>query len=133
MSSSASRATSSEARLLRAYRRTSYAAAGVVVRIGRRASLAWRSAVFVTAWNPRSRRMPDGWNHRMQQRLRERVRRCETLEADGRLGRWHEAHLLVMADVRPMLRLARIFRQRAIVVAQRQQPAKLVMIVYPKD
>jgi len=121
--------------LLRAYRRTHYTACGVVVRVGRRtpdalfAQLGARQAVFVTAWNPRSRRMPQGWNDRMQRRLAQRLRRFVVVAADGRLGRWHEAHLLVAADARGMLRLARMFRQRGVVVARQGQRARLVLLV----
>jgi hypothetical protein len=101
------------------------------LRIGRRAPaalfahLGCREGAFVTAWNPRSHRMPDGWNQRMQQRLCERLRRYVVLPADGSLGRWHEAHLLVGGDSRRALRLARIFRQHAIVVLRRGQRARL--------
>jgi hypothetical protein len=112
-------------RLLRAYRETEYRACGLVVRIGRRSPL---TGVFITAWNPYSRRMPEGWNHRMQSGLRERLRRFKTQPADGVLKRWHEAHLLVAAEPRPVLRIARVFRQRAIVVLQRGKPARLVLL-----
>jgi len=116
------------ARLLRAFRQTRYTAAGVVVRIGRRDRLRPRVAVFITAWNPRSRRMPEGWNRRMQLRLCERLRRYRTLPADGALHRWHEQHLLVVADPRPVLRLARLFRQYSVVISRRGQPARLVLL-----
>lgn len=123
------------ARLLRAYRRTEYSAAGCIVLIGRRApdrlfeTIGSRSAVFITAWNPMSRRMPDGWNQRAQRRLRERLRRFGSVPADGALERWHEAHLLVVvADMRPMVRLGRMFRQRALVVIRRGHTAKLVVL-----
>ena len=69
----------------------------------------------MTAWNPRSRRMPEGWNRRMQQRLRQRLRRFTVVEAEGSLRRWHEAMLLVAGDPRPVTRLAILFRQRAVV------------------
>jgi hypothetical protein len=121
-------------RLLRAYQHTRYSAGGVVVRIGWRAPdalfshVGGRQAVFVTAWNPRSRRMPLGWNARMQQRLAERLRRFVLVPADGTLGRWHEAHLLVAADVRWMLRMARIFRQLGVVAVCRRRPARLVLL-----
>jgi hypothetical protein len=105
------------------------------VTIGRRVpdrlllQLGSRLAVFVTAWNPMSRRMPDGWNQRMQARLRERLRRFRSAPADGRLGRWREAHLLVaVADFRPVRRVARIFRQRAIVVVRPARLAQLVLL-----
>jgi hypothetical protein len=122
------------ARLLRAYRRTRYSAAGMVVRIGRCvpdalfAQIGAREAVFVTAWNPRSRRMPLGWNVRMQRCLAERLRRFEVAPADGTLGCWHEAHLLVAADVRRMLRIARIFRQLGVVAVRRGHRARLVLL-----
>jgi hypothetical protein len=123
------------ARLLRAYRQTEYSAAGCVVTIGQRVpdrllqQLGSRSGAFITAWNPMSRRMPEGWNDRAQRRLRERLRRFRSLPADGVRGRWHEAHLLVaVADLRPVLQVGRIFRQRAIVVVQLARPAKLVLL-----
>jgi hypothetical protein len=111
--------------LLRAYRKTEYRACGVVVRIGRRSPL---SGIFITAWNPYSRRMPKGWNCRMQARLRERLHRFVYCAADGVLNRWHEAHLLVAADPRRMSRIARVFRQRAIVITQRGHPATLMLL-----
>jgi hypothetical protein len=121
-------------RLLRAYRRTRYSAGGIVVRIGRRvpdalfAQVGTREAVFVTAWNPRSRRTPTGLNACMQRRLAERLRRFVVVPADGTLGRWHEAHLLVATDVRRMLRMARIFRQLGVVAVRRGQRARLVLL-----
>ncbi len=125
------------ARLLRAYRQTEYSAAGCVVTIGQRVPdrlfvlLGSRSAVLITAWNPMSGRMPDGWNHRMQARLRERLHRFRSFSAEGRLGCWREAHLLVEAtDVRPVLHVARIFRQRAIVVVRTARSAQLVLLRY---
>ena len=121
-------------RLLRAYRQTRYSAGGMVVLVGRRvpdalfAQVGARAAVFVTAWNPRSRRMPSGWNARMQRRLAERLRRLAVVPADGTLGRWHEAHLLVAVDLRRMLRIARIFRQLGVVAMRRGRPARLVLL-----
>ena len=123
-------------RLLLAYRATSYAVDAVIIRIGRRsvpmdallARMEARTAVFVTAWNPRSRRMPEGWNRRMQCRLAERLRRHVNRPASGSLRRWHEAHLLVAADPRPIVRLARLFRQRGVVVVTRRQAARLVLL-----
>ena len=106
----------------------------MVVRVGRGvpdalfAQLGAREAVFVTAWNPQSRRMPSGWNARMQQRLAERLRRFVLVPADGTLGRWHEAHLLVVADLRPVLRVARIVRQLGVVAIRRGQSARLVLL-----
>ena len=55
---------------------------------------AWaRIAVFITAYNPLSRRMPEGWNRRMQHRLRQALG-VGTVCADAELsGHWSEAHL----------------------------------------
>ena len=123
-------------RLLRAYRQTHYVVDGVDVRIGHRcaamdallARLGARVGVFVTAWNPLSRRMPGGRNRRMQRRLSEHLRRCVSLPAAGTLRRWHEAHRLVMRDPRWVTRVARRFRQRGIVVVQRGRAARLVIL-----
>jgi hypothetical protein len=123
-------------RLLRAYRATNYTVDAVTVRIGRcsapmdalLAQMAARTAVFVTAWNPLSRRMPEGWNNRMQRGLVERLQRHPGRPASGSLRRWHEAHLLVAADPRPIVRLARVFRQRAVVVVSRRQAARLLLL-----
>src|SRR5215469_14887371 len=63
-------------RLLRVYRDTLYHAKGCDVRIGRRAPdalfalLGSRVGTFVTAWNPRSRRMPEGWRTFLLQVIR---------------------------------------------------------------
>ncbi len=109
---------------------------GTVVRIGRRslamdallARIGSRTAVFVTAWNPLSRAMPANWNRRMQRCLGERLRRYACLPADGALRRWHEAHLLVAAHPRPVVRLARLFRQRGVVLVARHQAARLALL-----
>jgi len=123
-------------RLLRAYCATAYVVDAAVVRIGRRstaidallARTGARAGVFITAWNPLSHAMPAGWNRRMQRRLEERLRRHVTLRAGGSLRRWHEAHLLVAADPRPVVRLARLFRQRGVVLVARHQAARLVLL-----
>jgi hypothetical protein len=130
MSSSVWPATPSETlapRLLRAYRATRYRAGGCAIRIGRRsdAALDARCAVLLTAWNPQSRHMPRGWNQRMQCRLRAQLRRFRVVEADGSLHGWHEAMLLVVGPEPPLLRLASRFRQRAVVILRRGQPARL--------
>jgi hypothetical protein len=120
-------------RLLNAYRRTRYAAGPAEVRIGRRspsmdrilAGHRARIGVFVTAWNPFSRRMPAGWNKRMQARLRERLRRCVMLAAEGVWRSWREDHFVVLTAPAFVLRLARQFRQAAVVIVRRGQPAAL--------
>jgi hypothetical protein len=128
MWNSTRRATPVEAlppRLARAYRLTCYQAAGLPIEIGRRAPaplltrLGCRTAVLLTAWNPRSRRMPDDWNERMQRRLRQRLRRFRVIEATGAWRGWHEAMLLVAGPPAPLIVLAARFRQRAVVVLTR--------------
>ena len=124
------------ARLLAAYRRSTYEAAGAVARIGRRspavdallARLGVRQGGFVTAWNPFSQRRPKGWNIRMQRRLLLATRRLPSAAGHGGDGRWREAHLLLGADPRRLLVLARRFRQAAIVTVARGQPARLRLI-----
>ena len=121
-------------RLLRAYLRTTYHAGGFDMRIGRRVPdvlfdrLNAGVAVFLTAWNPLSCRMPDGWNDRMQVRLRRRLRRCVVLDAEGSLHRWREAMLLVAGDPRPHVRLAARFRQCAVVIVRRGHRVRLRLV-----
>lgn len=116
--------------LLRAYRATLYAVETIPVRVGRRAPGldGHGPVVLLTAWNPLSRRMPLGWNHRMQLRLRAHLRGRAVREADGALREWREAHLAVRADPRWCAVLARRFRQRAIVVVRPRHPARLVFL-----
>ena len=121
------------ARLHAAYRRSDYAAAGAVARIGRRSSdidavlrrLGVRQGGFVGAWNPFSRRMPRGWNDRMLARLREAARRLPQAEGWGGDARWQERHLLLAGDPRRLAVLARRFRQNALVSLRLGQPARL--------
>lgn len=124
------------ARLLAAYRRSSYEAAGAVARIGLRspavdallAELGVREAGFITAWNPFSQRRPDGWNARMQGRLVLATRRLPSAAGHGGKGRWREAHRLIGTDPRRLMVLAHRFRQAAIVTVTRGQPARLRLI-----
>jgi len=126
-------------RLERAYRASDYEAAGVVVRVGRRgpavdallARLGVRQGGFLGAWNPLSRRMPAGWNRRMQARLVQAARRLPAAEGWGGTPRWREAHCLFGADPRRLAVLARRFRQAAFVVVRRGQPARLCW-VFPR-
>jgi hypothetical protein len=126
--------------LLRAYRETtyettSYEMGDIVVRIGRRvpamdkllSSAGAKQAVFITAYNPFSRVMPPGWNIRMQARLAEALRRYRQLPARGRYRGWSEEHLLALADVRVMRRVARQFRQNAIVIVHSRKPVRLLV------
>jgi hypothetical protein len=116
-----------------AYLRAEYEAAGLTLRIGVRSPAfdallrrhRARSAAFVTAWNPFSRRMPEGWNDRMLARMRGAARGRVLAEGIGSADRWWERHLLVAGDPRWTARLARRFRQNAIVVIAPRRPAKL--------
>lgn len=116
-----------------AYLRTVYEAAGLGVRIGARSAaldrlLGRRRAAFVTAWNPRSRRRPRGWNERMQARLRQAARGRIVAEGWGRARGWAEHHLLVAGDPRWLAALARRFRQAAIVLVAPGRRARLVEV-----
>ncbi len=132
-----------------AYLRTDYEAAGAVARIGRRSravdavlrrlrpGIARPEGAFVTAWNPRSRPRPRGWNERALARLREAAARLPGEEgwggaADPIAGRrapaarrWAERHLLLAADPRRVGVLARRFGQHAIVLVRAGAPARL--------
>jgi hypothetical protein len=127
--------------LLGAYRRTRYEVGGTIVRIGRRSpsmdrllsSNGAREAVFVTAYNPFSRMMPAGWNRRMQAHLAVALRRRRALAATGSLRCWSEAHLVVFGDARPTRRLARRFRQNAVVIVRLRQPARLDITLLTSD
>lgn len=117
-----------------AYRRTLYQAGDVTARIGRRSASgdAWlarlraREASFLTAWNPMSRRHPQGWNERRQAALRAWLRRHPRLEGESGFRAWREHNLLVAADTRLLLCAARRFRQAAILTLRRGQPARLI-------
>jgi len=130
---------------------TRYKVAGVTIRIGRRspamdqhlASRGLRAAIFVSASNPFSQRRPEGWNRRMHARLTEAASHAaarqpeRTPQASGTQGTmrplpatgswrgWREAHLVLFGDPRPAMRLARRFRQNAVVIIKLRQPADL--------
>jgi hypothetical protein len=93
--------------------------------------LGTRQGVFITAWNPLSRPMTPGWNHRMQRALRQRLRRFPMLTGRGVLHQWEEEHLLVAIDPRRLLGLARLFRQRGVLVLRLRQPVRLVLLPWP--
>lgn len=119
-----------------AYRGTEYEAAGAIARVGRRSGgvdallvrLGARQGAFATAWNPFSRARPWGWNDRMFGRFREATRRIPQAEGWGRAPGWGEQHLLLATDPRRVAVLARRFRQNAILVVRRGQPARLVLL-----
>jgi hypothetical protein len=128
--------TGISARLLRAYRRTTYMVAGIELRIGRRSAAAdtlllsrgAREGVLITAWNPRSRPMPEGWNRRAQNRLAASLRPIATVPAEGRLDSWREAHVLALGPASRLLRPARRFRQNALVRVAVGRKVELLLI-----
>lgn len=75
-----------------------------------------------------SRRMPAGWNARMQRALLERLRRMPILRAEGSWRGWKESHLLVLADPAVARPIARLFRQAAVVVVRAGRKARLVIL-----
>jgi hypothetical protein len=117
-----------------AYRLTLYRAGKVIVRVGRRSALAeaWmaqhraREAGFITAWNPMSRVMPSRWNEAAQARLRRDLRGRPMAAGEGKLGRWREEMLLVAAPKGSLLRLARRYRQAAVVWLVRGRRTSLI-------
>jgi hypothetical protein len=113
-------------KLLAAYRRTLYVVGDKAVRIGQRSEAG--NAVLITAWNPHSRRMPAGWNQRMQTRLIERLRSTQYAPATGAGRRWAEDHVMVAMPVAKAAVLARRFRQNAIVVLRRGQKTTLLIL-----
>jgi len=123
-------------RLRRAYLATRYEADGIPIRIGRRSAcidallraLGSRQGVLITAWNPRSRRLPDGVNRRRQQRLAACLHILPTAPGNGGLRRWREDHLLVAADPRRLAVVGRRFRQRAVLIFRVGQPARLLLL-----
>jgi hypothetical protein len=125
-------------KLIGAYRKTLYAVGDVRVRVGQRCpelspildSMGATQGVFITAWNPLSRRMPPGWNARMQQRLDQASSGYPRIPARGSLHSWQEDHLFVAAPLAPMRRLARRFRQRALLVVGGSRPARLVFLAW---
>ncbi|GBQ24114.1 hypothetical protein AA0472_1314 [Acetobacter estunensis NRIC 0472] len=115
--------------LLRAYRLTIYRAGPLEVRIGQRTpGLKGHTFIFLGAANPGGRRYPDAWNTRMTQRLRHRLRHVAFFIGDGRLGQWCEPMIAAALPLARALRLARLFRQNAVVVAAPDRPARLVPV-----
>ena len=122
--------------LFRAYRASCYFAGAHVARIGQRtpglgALLgSWRvqEGVFIAAGNPFSRRMPDGWNARRHEALRERLRGLHYVEGQGGAKRWWEAHCFIGISVSRGKPLARLFRQNAMVALRRGAKARLIWL-----
>lgn len=124
------------AAMKRAWRRTSFNVGHATAKIGRRSRdidimldrLGVQQAVFVTGWNPNGTRAPQGLNDRMTTSLCERVRDKPYLMGLGEGPRWAEQHLLIPGDPRRAIRLGRTFRQLAVVVVRRGQPAALQVL-----
>jgi hypothetical protein len=127
------------ASLLRGWRGTAFEAGGAVARLGRRsrgmdavlAAAGVRQAIILGAWNPASRRWPARRNAAMQARLMLRARRLAVLDGLGRpaRGAWApEAHLVVLGDARPAIRLARVFRQHAVLRLRLRARAVLLVL-----
>jgi hypothetical protein len=122
--------------LLSAYRATEYRVGGLTLRIERAsleldallARLRTRGAVLMTACNPRSRRMPAGWNERAMARLAVLLRGRTVFAADSGRGAWQEQQFFVVCAAAWAARLARRLRQNAIVKLARGRPPSLLVI-----
>jgi hypothetical protein len=122
--------------LSRAYRTSCYFVGAHAARIGQRASgldallRSWRvqEGVFIAASNPFSRRHPDGWNARRHAALRERLRGLPYVKGWGGAKRWWEAHCFIGISVSRGRKLARLFRQNAMVALRRGGKARLIWV-----
>ena len=122
--------------LFQAYLASCYFAGAHVARIGQRAPAldvllrGWRvrEGVFIAAGNPFSRRHPDGWNARRDAALREGLRGLHYVEGKGGAKRWWEAHCFIGISAARGKRLARLFRQNAMVALRRGGKARLIWI-----
>ncbi|WP_338421663.1 DUF3293 domain-containing protein [Acetobacter fallax] len=116
--------------VLRAYRLSVYRAGSLVVRVGERVSgvTGRGDIVLVSACNPGGRRYPDGWNARMMERLFGQLHGISFSAGEGRLGRWGEPLVAARMPLARGLRLARLYRQNAVVLVRRDQVARLVLV-----
>ena len=122
--------------LFRAYRASCYFAGAHAARIGQRAPAldallrSWhaREGVFIAAGNPFSRRMAEGWNARHHAALRDRLRGLHYVDGKGGAKRWWEAHCFIGISAARGRRLARLFRQNAMVALRRGAKARLIWI-----
>jgi len=118
------------------YRASCYFAGAYLARIGQRAPAldallrCWRvrEGVFIAAGNPFSRRMAVGWNARRHAALRERLRALPHVEGKGGVKRWWEAHCFIGISAARGKRLARLFRQNAMVALRRGAKARLIWV-----
>ncbi|MBO1361169.1 DUF3293 domain-containing protein [Acetobacter sacchari] len=118
--------------ILRSYRLSVYSAGGVSVRVGRIARRNMiegaNAAILLSACNPGGRRRPDGWNRRMMERLEEALHGMPTATGEGRLGGWSEPLFAVDAPLARGMRLARMFRQNAVVLVKMGRRTRLVFL-----
>lgn len=127
--------------LLRGWRGTVFAAQGAEARLGRRspgtdallARFGVRGATILGAWNPISRAASRRRNDAMHRDLLRRLRRARpgAIEAVGRPARgpWPpERHVMLPGDGRPALRLARLFRQQAVLALRLRAPCRLLVL-----
>ena len=122
--------------LFQAYRASCYLAGAHAARIGQRAPGldallgSWRvqEGVFIAAGNPFSRRIAEGWNARRHTALRERLWRLHYVEGRGGAKRWWEAHCFIGISAARGRRLARLFRQNAMVALRRGAKARLIWL-----
>ncbi len=84
---------------------------------------------MLTAHNPHSRRQTKGWNARMQRALDAALHRLHCREAASGTGAWLEIQRVVEMDERAGRKLARRFRQNAVLVLKPHQPPRLVILV----
>ncbi|GCE91529.1 hypothetical protein MSKU15_3130 [Komagataeibacter diospyri] len=117
----------------RAYRLSTYHAHGLpVIRIDQPPR--WRGRapkgdiVLLSACNPGGRLRADGWNRRMMRELARHLRGVPHALGEGRSGRWSEPLYAVRVPLARGLRLARLFRQNAVVVLHGTRPARLVYL-----
>lgn len=116
--------------LLRSYRLTRYRVGPLEARIGRRVT-GWPErgpVVLLSACNPGGRLKPAGWNDRMMTHLITHLQGVVWRPGVGQLGRWQERLVAVWMPVARALRLARLFRQNAVVVLRNGRPARLVLL-----
>jgi hypothetical protein len=95
--------------------------------------LGQRHGVFLSAWNPAAHARPRGWNQKAQRRLQQAARRRCVLPARSQPrkaahARWGEDQIFLAADLRLALRLARRFRQLAVVAVRADGRSWLVWL-----
>ena len=87
-----------------------------------------RQAVLITACNPRSRRMPGGWNARMMAHLHAALSRRTAYPAESGSGFWREAQFLAACPEAWAAHLARRFRQNALIGLRPGRAPRLLIL-----